>query len=128
MDTISRHIARSAATPPPAPGFIGPGHHNGFLYVVGGEATIGDARLATGHVGWLDRPDGDGTSTLAISAGSAGARVILYAGEPQREPLVHHGPFVAGSDTEIRELFRRFRAGTFVPLSSITHDHEGVGP
>jgi redox-sensitive bicupin YhaK (pirin superfamily) len=101
--------------------------YNGFVYVLEGTATIGDAELAASHVGWLDRPAGDGASTLRIHAGPRGARVVLYAGEPQREPLVHHGPFVAGSESEIRELFRRYRAGTFESMSAIAQ-REGVSP
>jgi len=81
-----------------------PRTYNGFAYVIDGDATVGGAALATSQVGWLDRLDGAGASTLTVTAGARGARVVLYTGEPQREPLVHHGPFVAGSEPEIRVM------------------------
>jgi hypothetical protein len=42
--------------------------------------------LHTGQVGWLYRPSGDGTSVLRVVAGESGARLILYAGQPQGDP------------------------------------------
>jgi redox-sensitive bicupin YhaK (pirin superfamily) len=103
-----------------------PSSYNGFLYVIDGTITIGETTLGPGHVGWLDRPARNASSTLTIAT-ERGARVVLYAGEPQHEPLVHHGPFVAGSDTEIRELYRRFRLGTFESMSAIAQ-REGARP
>jgi redox-sensitive bicupin YhaK (pirin superfamily) len=96
-----------------------PASYNGFLYVVDGDAAIANTRLRMADVGWLDRPTAVGASTLTLTAGAAGARVILYAGEPQQEPLVHHGPFVARSEREIGDLFRRYRAGGFESMSAI---------
>jgi quercetin 2,3-dioxygenase len=60
-----------------------------------------------------------GAGTLKFAAGERGARIVLYAGEPQREPLVHHGPFAAGSVAEIEEMFQRYRAGRFESMSAI---------
>lgn len=75
--------------------------------------------LETGQVGWLDRPSGIGAGTLKFAGGEHGARIVLYAGEPQREPLVHDGPFAAGSVAEIEEMFHRYRAGRFESMSAI---------
>jgi quercetin 2,3-dioxygenase len=104
-----------------------PASYNGFAYVIDGDAVIGGARVGKGEVGWTDRPDGDSWSTLAFTAGNRGARIVLYLGEPQREALVQKGPFVAGSPVEITELYRRFRAGDFQPLSTLTRE-QGVRP
>ena len=76
--------------------------------------------MATGQVGWLDRPSGSGASALRLEGGERGARVVLYAGQPQREPLIHHGPFVAGSQPEIVRLFTEYHAGRFQRLSQLT--------
>ena len=35
------------------------------------------------------------------------------------EPLVHYGPFAAGSVAEIEEIFHRYRAGRFESMSAI---------
>jgi redox-sensitive bicupin YhaK (pirin superfamily) len=94
--------------------------YNGFVYVVDGSAGVsGGSLLKTGQVGWLDRPSGTGAGPLKFTAGERGARIVLYAGEPQREPLVHHGPFAAGSVAEIEEMFQRYRAGRFESMSAI---------
>jgi redox-sensitive bicupin YhaK (pirin superfamily) len=102
-----------------------PATYNGFVYVVDGDIEIGGERLTKGQVGWLApsaaRQPTDGMTDLVMStpAGAGGARVVLYAGEPIGEPLVQHGPFVAGSLTEITELHRRFRAGQFTSMSQL---------
>jgi len=94
--------------------------YNGFVYVVDGSAAVGGvSSLETGQVGWLDRPSGVGAGPLKFAAGERGARIVLYAGEPQREPLVHHGPFAAGSVAEIHEMFQRYRAGRFESMNAI---------
>jgi redox-sensitive bicupin YhaK (pirin superfamily) len=91
----------------------------GFFYVIDGEVSVEKTRVEHGGVGWLDRPRGQGTSTLTFVAGARGARLVLYTGEPQHAPLVHHGPFVAGSPHEIKEYYARFRAGEFEFMSAI---------
>lgn len=92
---------------------------NGFLYVIDGSVEVGRSRqrLEPGQVGWLDRPTGDGELLLASDDGG---RVILYAGARQDEPLVHHGPFVAGSPPEIARLFEAYRRGGFQRLSALS--------
>jgi len=96
--------------------------YNGFVYVVEGALRVGGALLEKGQIGWLDRPDGEGASTLDLVTSDGAARAILYAGGPQREPLLHHGPFVAGSVRELEELFRRYRAGGFESMGALVRD------
>ena len=99
-----------------------PGEYGGFLYVLEGTAIVGDERwhLTSGQVGHLNRGEAPGESALRLEGGEGGARVVLYAGQPQHEPLIHHGPFVAGSREELLELFTRYRAGEFPRLSTLT--------
>lgn len=98
-----------------------PASYSGFAYVIEGEARLGaDATpVKLGQVGWLDRPVGQGMSSLRLAGGERGARVVLYTGQPQREPLIHHGPFVAGSESELVQLFNTYRAGRFQRLSQL---------
>jgi redox-sensitive bicupin YhaK (pirin superfamily) len=94
--------------------------YNGFVYVVEGSAGVGGGSLLeTGQVGWFDRPTGTSASTLKFAGGERGARIVLYAGEPQHEPLVHYGPYAAGSVAEIEEIIHRYRAGRFESMSAI---------
>jgi redox-sensitive bicupin YhaK (pirin superfamily) len=102
-----------------------PASYNGFFYVVDGDVAVGDDRVGSGQVGWLAPSD---ATDLAISAGVEGARLVLYAGEPIGEPLVQRGPFVAGSEGEITELHRRFRAGQFASLGQLARAQRAERP
>jgi redox-sensitive bicupin YhaK (pirin superfamily) len=93
-----------------------PAAYNGLVYVVDGSVQIGHDVLQTGQVGWFAPSDQE---ALVVVAGQGGARLVLYAGQPIREPLVQQGPFVAGSRAEIAELHRRFRQGQFVSMHDI---------
>jgi redox-sensitive bicupin YhaK (pirin superfamily) len=90
--------------------------YNGFFYVLDGSVRVGDDVVKAGQIGWLAPA---ASADLAIAAGEGGARLVLYAGEPIAEPLVHHGPFVAGSRVEIAELYRSFRDGAFTSMHAL---------
>jgi redox-sensitive bicupin YhaK (pirin superfamily) len=98
-----------------------PTTYNGFVFVVSGSARIGEdaARLTMGQVGWLDRPTGEGLSMLRIAAGDEGVRLVLYAGQPQGDPIVVQGPFVGDSRADIVRLHGEYRAGRFQRLSEL---------
>jgi hypothetical protein len=98
-----------------------PTSYNGFAFMIRGSATIGEnaVLLKTGQVGWLDRPKGDGTSVLRVVAGEEGARLVLYAGQPQGNPIVSYGPFIADSKQDIARLYTEYQAGQFVRMSEL---------
>jgi len=48
---------------------------------------------------------------IALEAGPRGARLLLIAGRPLREPIVRHGPFVMNTEAEIRQAIADYRAG-----------------
>jgi redox-sensitive bicupin YhaK (pirin superfamily) len=98
-----------------------PTSYNGFVFVVAGAARVGDdaAPLTIGQVGWLDRPEGEGRSLLRMVAGDEGVRLVLYAGQPQGDPIVSHGPFIGDSREDIVRLYTEFRAGQFERMSQI---------
>jgi redox-sensitive bicupin YhaK (pirin superfamily) len=101
-----------------------PAAHTGFVYVISGEVALGaDERpVRSGEVAWLDRPAAPGSSTLAFTATSAGARAVVYAGEPHGERLVQHGPFVGDSEQTITEFFLDYRSGGFRRVSELGQD------
>lgn len=106
-----------------------PASFNGFVYVLRGSVRIGeDARLLTaGQVGWLDRPEGEGTSLLRVVAGEDAARFVLYAGQPQGDPIVSHGPFIGDSKADIVRLYSEYRSGGFERLSDLARSaHHAV--
>jgi len=97
-----------------------PASYNGFVVVIDGEVEAGATaeRLAKGAVGWT-RPMGDGNSLLALRTGAAGARVLLYAGQPQNIPVVAKGPFIAGSPEELAGYYAAYRQGKFPRASTM---------
>jgi quercetin 2,3-dioxygenase len=96
-----------------------PSSYNGFAFVIDGSVRIGNTVLNTGQVGWLDRPTDNGTSVLRVAAEKSGARVILYAGQPQGDPIVSYGPFIGDSKQDIARLFAEYQAGRFPRLSEL---------
>jgi len=97
-----------------------PASYNGFLFPLEGEVHVVDAKkpLCVGEVGWLDK-DCVAPTLLRIVGGNEGARVLLYAGLRQNEPMIQHGPFVAGSADAIQRMYRDYRAGRFVRVSML---------
>jgi redox-sensitive bicupin YhaK (pirin superfamily) len=91
-----------------------PASYNAFVVVIDGEVEAGTKAetLAKGTVGWT-RPMGDGDSLLALRAGEGGARVLLYAGQPQNISVVAKGPFIAGSQEELAGYYSAYRQGKF---------------
>ncbi|MGA9525480.1 MAG: pirin-like C-terminal cupin domain-containing protein [Myxococcaceae bacterium] len=95
-----------------------PASYNGFFYVLDGAIAVGpDAtELRPGQAGWLDRPSTDGVSTIRIvGTGSTRARVILYAGQPQHDPLVSYGPFIGDTPADIVRVMDEYRSGRYGP-------------
>jgi hypothetical protein len=84
---------------------------NALVYVFEGSAVVGSDRttLNDGQLGLL----GPGASvSLEVPAGAkAGARLLLLAGQPLREPVARYGPFVMNTEAEIARAFSDFRSG-----------------
>jgi redox-sensitive bicupin YhaK (pirin superfamily) len=97
-----------------------PASYNGFVYVLEGSvrAGAGAAPLDAGQVGWLDRTDG-GASSLRVTAGGAGARLVLYAGEPTNVPIVMHGPFVGETRADLMRVSSEYMGGRFPRMSQL---------
>lgn len=96
-----------------------PGDYRAFVYVVDGSVRISGETIEAGQVGWLDTTDGVDTF-VRLGSGPAGGRVLLYAGAPMTEAIVHRGPFVAGSAIELSAQFAAYRDGKFRRISEIT--------
>lgn len=98
-----------------------PASYNGFIYVLEGALQAGsDGRpLVASQVGWLNRGSGEGESSLRLVAGDAGARVVLYAGEPTSVPIVMHGPFVGETRADLMRVSSDYLAGRFPRISDV---------
>jgi quercetin 2,3-dioxygenase len=98
-----------------------PASYNAFLYVIEGNIAVGNDTkvLEVNQVGWLNNVSGDALSELDIIAGNEGARVVLYAGEPQHDKIVSYGPFISDNQEEIRTLYSDFRHGNMRHVSTL---------
>lgn len=82
--------------------------------------------LLVGHGGWLDRNDLPGESRVKFSTGNDGARFVLYAAEPQRHEIVSHGPFIADTMEDIKQLYAEYRAGRIGHISEVAPEQQRV--
>jgi redox-sensitive bicupin YhaK (pirin superfamily) len=84
--------------------------HNAFVYPFEGTVVVGtDAAarsVATHRAGILS--DGD---DVVLTAGADGARFLLLAGRPLREPVVQYGPFVMNTREEIEQAILDYQNG-----------------
>jgi len=89
-----------------------PEGHNAFAYVFEGEISLGEGVNAR----TLQAPQlavVAGGPLVRLKAGEAGARVLLVAGRPLREPVARHGPFVMNTRQELMQAFVDFQEGRF---------------
>lgn len=96
---------------PPSATFEAPvtAGHNAFLYAYEGTATIGGETLPHRAAGLLSAGD-----RVRIEAGTDGARFLLLAAKPLREPVVQYGPFVMNTRDEIEQAMSDYQSGQLV--------------
>ena len=92
-----------------------PGSYNGFIYVLEGSGTFGENKVEAkkGQAMWLASADEASRSGIQVSANEK-LRLVLFAGEPLREPVVARGPFVMNTEEEIRQAYRDYQEGEFL--------------
>lgn len=95
-----------------------PGSYNGFVYILEGEGVFGTTHKTEGkqkQVLWLgSTADAQAESEITIQAtANSSLHLLLYAGEPVREPVVAYGPFVMNTQQQIMQAFSDYRAGKF---------------
>ena len=100
-----------------------PDSYTGFLYVLDGDVSIGSqrTRLTVGQVGWLTEAERNAETvrSVDVTAGEAGARVVLYAGERQDVPIVLHGPFVGESRADLMRISKHYLEGAMPRISEL---------
>jgi len=96
-----------------------PASFNGFVYVLDGEVKAGTKTLVAGEVGRLAEGDASTSGALHFETGDVGARVILYAGERQRTPIVMHGPFVGETRADLMRVSQAYIQGKLPRVSEL---------
>ena len=97
-----------------------PSSYNGFLYPLEGELLVDGRppqRLSVGQIGWLEF--GSPSTTVRLTAGQDGARVIVYAGERQDVPIVTHGPFVGETRSDLVRVSTAYAQGRMPRISEL---------
>lgn len=100
-----------------------PSHYNGLVYVLEGSVKAGGKLIKAEQTGILEQITEQGKSLMEFEA-AEDARFLLYAGQPHGVPVVHHGPFVAGSMEEIRQMYLQYRQGVFPHLNDLQADRK----
>ncbi|SOD96128.1 pirin family protein [Caenispirillum bisanense] len=100
-----------------APGAVAdipvPDGHAAFVHPFQGSVTLGPAEAGERvHDGWLAVLD-DGGGLRAAADAEAGARLLVVAGRPLREPIAKYGPFVMNTRDELIQAVDDYRAGRF---------------
>jgi redox-sensitive bicupin YhaK (pirin superfamily) len=83
-----------------------PATHQTLAYTFEGAPRVGGRELPKGSLAILVNGD-----AVQVEAGDAPVRVLLIAGRPLREPVVHYGPFVMNTVQEIEQAIRDYQAG-----------------
>ena len=89
-----------------------PEGHNAFAYVFEGDVSLGEGE-ASRALKLQQLAVLGGGSTLHMRAGAEGARFIVVAGRPLREPVARHGPFVMNTREELMQAFVDYQEGRF---------------
>jgi redox-sensitive bicupin YhaK (pirin superfamily) len=88
-----------------------PRDYNAFLYAYEGTVQVGpegaQKELKTQGAGVLSAGE-----NIALSGGADGARLILLAAKPLREPVVQYGPFVMNTREQIEQAIADYQNGT----------------
>ncbi len=87
-----------------------PAAHNAFVYVYRGSVGIAGQVVPDRRMAVLsNEAETDGVVIEAAADGPA--RALLIAGQPLREPIVQHGPFVMNTQEEIYQALSDYRSG-----------------
>jgi quercetin 2,3-dioxygenase len=86
-----------------------PDSHNAFVVVYRGELTTADQIVRSRRMAIMANTPG--SNGIVLQAGAEGAKAILVAGRPLKEPIAQYGPFVMNTQQEIFQAVQDFQAG-----------------
>lgn len=84
-----------------------------FLYN-GGLASCNGSPVEKLHVVLFDATN-EAQRALALTAGPAGASLMLFAGKRLKQPIAWRGPFVMTTQAELTSTIREYQTGRFPP-------------
>jgi hypothetical protein len=83
--------------------------HTALVYLYQGGVALGGRALIPRQMAVLGKGD-----TIEMNAGPVGARALVLAAQPLREPIAHYGPFVMNRWEEIRQAMEDYAQGRLV--------------
>jgi quercetin 2,3-dioxygenase len=84
-----------------------------YIYPFEGSVEIADRVLNTHQGGVLGSGD-----AFEVKAGADGARFLVLAAKPIREPVVQYGPFVMNTREEIEQAIRDYQSGALTEVAA----------
>ena len=99
---------------------------NTFLYVLSGSLSVDQQSVIQDQVAWFDIETENLESEITVNAGPDGVRFVLYSAKPTHDEIVSYGPFIAGSEEEISDLYREFRKGKMHHIADVEIDQRIV--
>ncbi|KAG0045161.1 hypothetical protein BGZ83_009589 [Gryganskiella cystojenkinii] len=88
-----------------------PASFTGVLYTLKGTIFVGDDEFE-GKAHHTLAFSEDGTETVKITTKDEYAHFVFIAGEPLKEPIVQHGPFVMNTKEEIYGAIRDYHSSS----------------
>lgn len=103
-----------------------PGDYTTFIYVLKGRVSVGGENVVVSRdqVGWFERSD-NLKEDLQLDILENGTQLVLYAAQPQKHEIVSHGPFIADSMDEIKNLYAAYRRGTIQHVKELS-EHQKI--
>lgn len=94
-----------------------PSTMNAFLYLHTGTVVVQGKEARARNMAVLSNPaESDG---VALSAGAQGARLLLIAGQPLKEPIAQYGPFVMNTREELMQAVEDYQAGRLGTIRAV---------
>ncbi|WP_027859646.1 pirin family protein [Marinobacterium jannaschii] len=72
---------------------VAKGQSSGFIYVRSGEVSLNNRSLRARQLGVLNQSDAD----FSLTAGNAGAVIMVALGQPLQQPIISSGPSIHSS-------------------------------
>ncbi|MCK7575730.1 MAG: hypothetical protein MZV65_07425 [Chromatiales bacterium] len=86
-----------------------PAGHRALVYAVSGRIQVAGHRIEPRQMAAL----GAG-KRIELQTDDQDAHVLILAGRPLNEPIVHYGPFVMNTRAEIRQAIADYEQGRLV--------------
>ncbi len=102
-----------------------PSNYNVLIYMLNGSVYIGEdeSLIRSNQTVWLDKPAQTTESYLKVKGSNALSIFVLYAAQPQGYDIFRRGPFISDEESELQELYAKFRSGQMPHVTELSDSH-----